>query len=290
METEWNYVGTQRNATFNNLPKRKYIFRGKSTNSDGEWVNNEKQITIIKQPSFWESIWGILFYFVIFILLTVIVAYILFVIYKLRNEIDVEQRMTNMKLRFFTDISHELRTPLTLIVSPIDNLLRKETLSDYGREQLQMVHRNTDRMLRLINQILDFRKIQSEKMKMVVEVIHVADVLEEIRMSFLHVSDDKKIRLQIKDNSHNAHLCVDKDKFEKIFFNLTSNAFKFSHDEDQIDIIINDDAESVSVTMRDKGAGISKERLKLLFNRFESYVSASNFGFQASTGIGLSLT
>ncbi|MFT3753132.1 MAG: two-component regulator propeller domain-containing protein [Paludibacter sp.] len=295
LEKGWNYVDNQRIATYTNLPKGEYIFRVKSTNADGEWVNNEKTIVIVKLPSFWESAWGVFFYFVSFIVLSVVVAYILFVIYKLRNEIDLEQRISNMKLRFFTDISHELRTPLTLIASPVDNLMRNEPLSDQGREQLQMVQRNTDRMLRLINQILDFRKIQNKKMKLVIEVIRVTDFLEEIRMSFLNSSDEKKIKLHISDHSNNAQLCVDKDKFEKIFFNLISNAFKFSPAENKIDIIITENTENVTITVQDRGMGISQEKLKFLFNRFESFalsnnLLSNNLSFQASTGIGLSLT
>lgn len=290
LEKNWNYVNNLRTANYTNIPKGKYIFRVKSTNADGEWVNNEKSITIIRLPSFWESAWGAFFYFVIFILFSLVVAYILFIIYKLRDEVDFEQRINNIKLRFFTDISHELRTPLTLIASPIDNLLRKEPLTSSVREQLQMVQRNTDRMIRLINQILDFRKVQNKKMKLIIEVIAVGDFMEEIRMSFQQVSDEKKIKLQITDNTSNTQLCVDKDKFEKIFFNLISNAFKFSPNKSHIDIIITDDQDSVTINIQDRGTGISKDKLKLLFNRFESFAMSNNLSFQASTGIGLSLT
>ena len=132
-------------------------------NSDGQWVSNERIFTIVKRPSFWESAWGFLFYTVMLLLLSAVVAWVLFIIYRLRNEVAVEQRITNMKLRFFTDISHELRTPLTLIASPVENILTKDDTPATIREQLQVVKRNTDRMLRLINQILDFRKIQNKR-------------------------------------------------------------------------------------------------------------------------------
>ena len=290
LETNWNYVGNQRTANFINLPKGRYVFHVKSTNAEGEWVNNEKTIVIVKLPSFWESIWGLFFYFVIFALLSALTAYILFVIYKLRNEIDIEHRITNMKLRFFTDISHELRTPLSLIVSPIDNILKKESLSENAKEQLLVVQRNTNRMLRLINQILDFRKIQNKKMKLIIEVINVADFLDEINMSFKKLAEDRSIQLKITDYTNNVQLWVDKDKFEKIFFNLLSNAFKFSPVENKIDIVVSDDPESVTIAIKDCGIGITKDKLKLLFERFESFATTSNVPFQASTGIGLSLT
>jgi signal transduction histidine kinase/CheY-like chemotaxis protein/ligand-binding sensor domain-containing protein len=288
-ENEWNYVGNQQIATYTNLPKGKYVFHVKSTNSDGEWVNNEKTITIIKEPSFWESVWGFLFYILLFALLLVLTTYILFTIYRLRNDISVEHRITNMKLRFFTDISHELRTPLTLIASPVENILKKENLSDNVKEQLQIVQRNTDRMLRLINQILDFRKVQNKKMNLIIEAVNVSDFVAEISVNFKKLAEDKNINLQIVNKTDNAQIWVDKDKFEKIIYNLLSNAFKFSQSKNRIEIILNEETDVVVITIKDQGIGISKDKMKLLFERFESFAS-SNTAFQASTGIGLSLT
>ncbi|MDD4990851.1 MAG: two-component regulator propeller domain-containing protein [Paludibacter sp.] len=288
-ENEWNYVGNQQIATYTNLPKGRYIFHVKSTNSDGEWVNNEKTIVIIKQPSFWESIWGLLFYVCLFFLLLGLTTYILFTIYRLRNEVNVEHRITNMKLRFFTDISHELRTPLTLIASPVENLLQKEIMSDNAKEQLQIVQRNTDRMLRLINQILDFRKVQNKKMNLIIEAIDVKEFVNEICISFKKLAEDKNIDLKITNKIENAQLWVDKDKFEKIIYNLLSNAFKFSQSKNTIEIILSDESNVVVITIKDQGIGISKDKMKLLFERFESFAS-TNTAFQASTGIGLSLT
>ncbi len=289
-EEDWNYVGNQRIATYTNLPKGEYVFRVKSTNGDGVWVENERSLIIKKLPSFWESSWGILFYILLFLGITALTAYILFTIYRLKNEVDVEHRITNMKLRFFTDISHELRTPLTLIASPVENILRNETLSDPVKEQLTVVQRNTDRMLRLINQILDFRKIQNKKMKLMIEEIQTGSFIKEICESFSKLAEERKINFVVYDESHDVKLWVDKDKFEKIFFNLLSNAFKFTLPDNPIEVIISEEKETVSITVRDRGTGISKDRLKLLFNRFESLASASVSSFQPGTGIGLSLT
>ena len=102
-----------------------------------------------------------------------VVVYIVIRITNLQRRVDFEQQISNLKLRFFTDISHELRTPLTLITSPIDEVISNEKLSDVGMENMQVAKRNADRMLRLINQILDFRKIQNDKMKVLVEQVDV---------------------------------------------------------------------------------------------------------------------
>jgi len=288
-EKEWNYVHDQRIATYTNLPKGKYVFRVKSTNAEGVWMENERNITIIKQPSFWESYWGYLFYFIIFLGLAALAIYILSTIFRLKTDVEVEHRITNLKLRFFTDISHELRTPLTLIASPIENVLRTEPLSESAKDQLTIVQRNTDRMLRLITQILDFRKIQNKKMKLLVEAILPGKFIKDICQSFSKLAEEKKINFEVIDESNNASLWVDKDKFEKIFYNLLSNAFKFTQPGNPIQVIVSDEKETVSITVKDKGMGMSKDRLKLLFNRFESLAS-SNVSFQEGTGIGLSLT
>ncbi|MFT3753133.1 MAG: two-component regulator propeller domain-containing protein [Paludibacter sp.] len=289
-ENDWNYVGTQHIATYTNLPKGKYVFHVKSTNSDGEWVENEKTIEIVKEPSFWESAWGLLFYAVLFVLLLGLTSYILFTIYKLRSEVSIEQRITNMKLRFFTDISHELRTPLTLIASPIESLLRKEPLSAQATEQLLIVQRNTSRMLRLINQILDFRKVQNKKMNLIIEQVDVAEFVTEICENFSKLAEEKQMNLKITDQTNNAQLWIDKDKFEKILYNLLSNAFKFSQAQNTVEVIFAEDAGHIFISIKDQGIGISKDKLKLLFERFESFASSSGMTFQASTGIGLSLT
>ena len=155
------------------MPKGDYVFKVRSTNAEGVWTENTRLLDIEVLPSFWETPFAY-FLYVLFVLLIIVTAvYILFTIYRLKHEVSVEQQMTNMKLRFFTDISHELRTPLTLISGPVEYVLSNKRLPADVREQLQVVERNTNRMLHLINQILDFRKIQNKKMKMQVQRVDV---------------------------------------------------------------------------------------------------------------------
>lgn len=288
LEDHWNYVEEQRVARYNKIPNGTFILHVKSTNSDEVWVDNEKTIKIIRKPSFWESNWGVVFYMAVILLLSVTVSYIFFIIYRLRNEVAVEHRISEMKLRFFTDISHELRTPLTLIISPIDNLLKKEVFTKSAKDQLLVVQKNTHRLLKLINQIMDFRKIQSNKMKLFIEAIDVTHYMNDICTGFKKLAEEQNIKLTIIDRSNNAQLWIDKDKFEKIFYNLLSNAFKFSRGNSEIKVEIIEEKEQVRITVQDQGIGISKDRLKLLFNRFES-LATTKPAFQTSTGIGLSL-
>ncbi|MBN2167282.1 MAG: response regulator [Marinilabiliaceae bacterium] len=289
IDTDWNYVGKQRVARYFNLPKGEFTFHVKSTNSDGEWCDNVRSIKIVKKPSFWESPWGFGFYIITFLLLTGIVSYVILIIYKLRNEIAFEQKISEMKLRFFTDISHELRTPLTLIISPISNILKREHLTDTVKEQLQIVQENTNRLLRMINQLLDFRKIQNEKMKLQVEPVIIKNLITEICHSFKNIADDKGIKILLFDSSFNSKIWIDKDKVEKVFFNLISNALKYSRHNDTVTIELIEQTNKLIIEIKDQGQGIAKDKIKLLFNRFESFASVTS-PFSPSTGIGLALT
>ena len=216
-DKEWTYVDKQRAATYTNLPKGDYVFRVKSTNSDGVWVSNERSIKITIEPSFWETPWAYMLYFLLILGLILIAVYILFTIYRLKNEVSVEQQVSDIKLRFFTDISHELRTPLTLISGPVEFVLKNSKLPEEAREQLDLVKRNTDRMLRLVNQILDFRKIQNRKMKMKVQEIDVVRFTHRIMESFESMAEDHNIDFVLENEKPQMMLWADMDKLEKIF-------------------------------------------------------------------------
>lgn len=114
-DPEWIFIDKQRNATYTNLPKGDYVLKVRSTNSDGVWVDNERTLKVTILPSFWETAWAMLLYILIMMGVIFVAVYILFTIYRLKNEVTVEQKISDIKLRFFTNISHELRTPLTLI-------------------------------------------------------------------------------------------------------------------------------------------------------------------------------
>lgn len=214
-DKEWNYVGKQRTATYTNLPKGKYVFRVKSTNGAGIWVENEHSLNITVKPSFWETTYAFILYILVFIAVLLGGAYILFLIYRLKHEVSVEQQVTDMKLRFFTNISHELRTPLTLIEGPLEFILKRSDLSKEVREQLQVVERNTHRMLRLVNQILDFRKIQNHKMKLCVEQIDIVSFVHKIMENFESVAESNKIDFMFESEQPVLKLWVDADKVEK---------------------------------------------------------------------------
>ena len=249
---------------------------------------NEHSLKITVKPSFWETPYAYVLYVVAFMLVLLGGAYILFLIYRLKHEVSVEQQVTDMKLRFFTNISHELRTPLTLIEGPLEYILRRADLNKEVREQLQVVERNTHRMLRLVNQILDFRKIQNHKMKLCVEQVDIVAFVRKIMENFESVAESNKIDFIFESEQDELKLWVDADKVEKIVFNLLSNAFKYTQPGKTITVFIHDNEGSVTVGVQDQGIGIPESRKNSLFVRFETLLDKNLFN-PNSSGIGLSL-
>ena len=287
-ENDWITLQGEPRVTYTNLPKGEYVFEVKSTNGDGVWVDNARRIKIEILPSFWNSNWGYTLYITGILLLMCLIFYLQFVFFRLKNKVTLEQKMSNLKLRFFTDISHELRTPLTLIASPVEYLVKQTELPPVAREQLEMVQRNVDRMLRLVNQILDFRKIQNNKMKLKIERLRIGEFTAQVCESFMTIAGEKEISFRFHDHSDGINIWADKDKVEKILFNLLANAFKFTPTGKSIEVELTRNEQSVSIRVQDEGVGMAPEKLSRLFERFDS---ADNYeGFQPGTGIGLSLT
>ena len=287
-DKNWTFADKQRTATYTNLPKGKYTFKVRSTNSDGVWVDNVRSLSIEILPSFWETPFAY-FLYVLGVLIVIFTAvYILFTIYRLKHEVNVEQQVSDIKLRFFTNISHELRTPLTLISGPVEQILKSPTLPADAREQLIVVERNTNRMLRLVNQILDFRKIQNNKMRLQVEKIDVVEFVRKVMANFDSLAEGNQIDFVLEVEKEPLYLWLDVDKFEKILFNLLSNAFKYTSNGKMIRVFVREDENTVSVGVQDQGIGIAENQRKSLFVRFENLVDRNLFK-HASTGIGLSL-
>lgn len=303
-DQEWNYIGNQRIATYTNLPFEEYTLRVRSTNADKVWVENTRSLQIEILPPFWLTGWAYALYILTALALLYFGFRLFFNFYRLRNEVKVEHAVTEMKLRFFTDISHEIRTPLTLISSPVEHLLENGRLNESERSTLNLVKTNTDRLLRLVNQLLDFRKIQNRKMKMYIEPVELAPFAASVCGNFVREAEERDIRFAFQDYSDEEKVWVDKDKLEKILFNLLSNAFKFTPNGRVISCTVGNDINEMTVTIRDEGSGIPPEILKNLFVRFEStdreWHNSGEKGILpdpvslkpriSGTGIGLSLT
>ena len=283
-DEDWVYMQKQRIANYTNLPKGNYVFCVKSTNSDGVWVDNQRRLHIIVLPSFWETHWAYMLYVIIFALLLMGGVYILSTIYRLKHKVELETQLSEMKIRFFTDISHEIRTPLTMITAPVDYLVHDKNTPPEIRKQLGFVARNTQRMLHMVNQVLDLRKFQHLKLR--VEEIKIADFTGNICKSFDEIAEKQRISFQFIDQSENSTVWADRDCLEKMIFNLLSNAFKYTPAGKNITLRIVGSNESVNLLVEDEGKGIAKDKVEQIFTRFAAFNDDKG---KPSTGIGLNM-
>lgn len=288
LETEWNYVGKNHSVSYANLPKGEYLFQVMSTNSDGVWIGNIRELPLHVLPKFRETTLAKLLFTFILLLLIGLILYILIYISRLRYKVNFEKQLSDIKLRFFTDISHELRTPLTLIAAPMSEILAQDEITPKTRAFLNIVNNNVMRMTRLVNEILDFRKIQSRKMRLLVEQVELVDLVRKVMSDFELIREEKNIDFRLESQGPDKlFVWIDRDKFEKILFNLLSNAFKYTANGKSIVVQLSENKDNVIIHVIDQGVGIQKDKLANLFDRFESY--AAYDPMQPSSGIGLSL-
>lgn len=285
----WNEVGKQRKATYTNLKPGRYRFVARSTNAEGVWTNNNKSVIVVVEPSFWQTGWALLMYIVLIGLLLYGIYRFVKMYTHLRQEMQVEQKVTDIKLRFFTNISHELRTPLTLITGPVENILKNEKLTPNVRTQLEIVRSNSHRMLRLINQILDFRKIQNQKMRLRVQYVQMDKLAMDVCANFRKEAFDKQIQFDIINNAPKIMAWVDKEKVDTILFNLLSNAFKFTPSGKSVIVTIDEKPDFVLLEVSDTGVGIPNDKRSILFERFRSQNEIHSNSDTPGTGIGLNL-
>lgn len=285
-DEDWIITKDQRIANYTNLSPGEYVFRVKSTNSDGIWVENEHILNIKITPSFWQTNWAYFLYFVLFIAILYITLRTIVVFYRLRDKMKLEHEQTEMKTRFFTDISHEIRTPLTMIVSPVENIIEDKKTPYEVKKQLQLVLKNANRMLDMVNQILDFRKIQKKKLN--IQQTNIGSYITSVCDNFHETASEQKVKLNIENRAGDTKIWIDRDSIEKLIFNLLSNALKHTPSGKNINVVISyvPKDNTVLLQVKDEGRGMSKEILSKLFTRFASFNLDKN---KPSTGIGLSI-
>lgn len=284
LDQKWYKAGTNRIANYTNVPKGEYLFKVRSTNGEGVWIDNERSLPIIIKPSFWETPIAYSLYFLVFAIIIFLIDYNLLTIYQLKSKIVLEKKISDMKQKFFVDISHEIRTPLTLITAPVEYMLNDTRTPEPIKKQLTYISQNSNRMLRLVNQILDLRKLQDSKLK--VQEIDLTPFIYELYNRFSELTKENNIVFEFKNLGHNEKIWADKDSLEKIISNLLSNAFKYTPNGKSITIKLTADEKFVTISVFDKGTGISIEKQKKLFIRFMSFNQDAS---KPSTGIGLAL-
>jgi signal transduction histidine kinase/ligand-binding sensor domain-containing protein/DNA-binding response OmpR family regulator len=292
LEEQWTYTKGQTEASYTLQRPGEYLFRLKAANNDGLWNHNERQILIRVLPPPWRSGWA---YFA-YILLAVFIIIAVVRYFRLQHRLQLEEleksqreQLHQAKLRFFTNVAHEFRTPLTLILGPLETLVKAQNLGGKEHRKLLSVEHNARRLLNLVNQLLNFRKLEADHENMQAAEGNIIKFLYEIYLSFQEHARARNIDYQFISQSEAILLLYDRDKLEKVFFNLLSNAFKFTPDEGRIVLKIEDLQTTACISVRDTGKGIAPELQEQIFKRFYEKEASFHHSFKG-TGIGLAIS
>jgi len=290
-DKEWHFNGKNRIASYPNIPPGKYTFKVQTIDEANASLKSERSLEIIILPPWWQTWWAYTFYILFGIVLVYfIIRGVLFYI-KMRNDIYVEQRVSELKIKFFTNISHELRTPLTLIMGPIQELKQKQKLNEKGLQYISMIEKNAGQMLQLVNQILDFRKIQNGKMILHISQFNLNELINSFQKEFSVLSEEKEISYTFHLLDDDIPIWADKEKLEIVIRNIISNAFKFTESGGNIFITsgLTDDGLHCFVQVEDTGIGIPQNKISEIFERFFQGENSKNNNYPG-TGIGLALS
>lgn len=317
VDNEWTNIGSRNEINYANLSPGSYTFMVKAANNDGIWNENPISLKIQISPPFWKTWWAYCIYLSLLISGFIVVFYYLKLKHELESKIafkQLEQEKSDEfhkeRIQLFTNFSHEMRTPLTMILTPLLDLIDKsELLSPIYKESLQLIHKNANRLYLLVNQLMDFQKTETGKMKLNVSENDMIDFLSEIYLSFNELAKTQKINFQFENPYNQFKAYFDESLFEKVCFNLISNAFKFSKENGNVTLslkrIANESIKNMPpeaqeelkdstgdlmlISVADNGLGINEQHLKEIFTPFYQ-VQPSVKQFQPGSGIGLSLT
>lgn len=300
-DKDWISAGKEKKASYTNVTPGTYTFRVKASNNDGVWNEKGYAITIIITPPFWDTWW-----FRLLVLAALTTGVIVFYRFKRKLEIQKleeqkKEEMHQVQLQFFTNISHEFRTPLSLILGPIEKL-QKEDPHSPSNHSYKVIHRNANRLMNLITELMDFRKAELGVLKLNVMPGNLESFLQEISEEFSELADEKKINFSVQVKDIPAETWFDRQVLEKIILNLLSNSFKYTADGGTITVEAFNSLDKFTpsfqnklafqheykgnhfmyIRVADNGIGISKESIAHLFERYYK-ISETHLG----SGIGL---
>ncbi|MDR0231909.1 MAG: response regulator [Dysgonamonadaceae bacterium] len=296
-DPDWNEVGNRRMAYYTNIPPGNYTFKVKASNNDGIWNEDGTSIKITILPPVWETWWAYTLYFVFIIF----VLYLIFRYFKEKNRLNNNLRLKQVEVktkeefhqarnRLFTNFSHELRTPLTLILSPLDDIVEHEELKSDIKDRLLTMRNNSHRLLRLVNNLMDFQKNESGMLELKVSPSDMVKFVREITLSFSELALSRNINLLFYPSVESLYCLFDKNLMEKVFFNLLSNAIKNTLDNGRVEVRLNtnSDQSQLTIEIEDSGIGIPVNDLEKIFAPF--YQVSQSKHAHSGTGLGLSLS
>ena len=307
-DKDWNEPSVNRSATYTNLDPGEYNFKVKTVSIDRKESNPGPVLKIVVLPPYWKTWW-----FRSLLLISVAILIYLLIVFllnkeKLKNELKLERlnakklhEIDMMKLRFYTNISHEIRTPLTLILGPLTKLKNETIPAPDIKCHVEVMHRNAIQLHQLINQLLDFRKLETGNLKLALACGDMVSFLSEIVGSFDKYAEEKEIKLKFNSLKKEIITSFDADKLGKIMNNLLSNAFKFTGKGGKISVNLSlvfnseegelggdyQEKKMIEITVKDTGIGIADTNLEKIFIRFFQVDDGIK---QTGTGIGLALT
>ncbi len=289
-DPEWNLAGKSNWASYSNVPTGHYKFQVKAYVGNVAAADEGLSVDVVILPPIWLTWWAKCLYVLLVGALLLVAWRIVDSMQRMRRESKMEQEMTDMKLQFFTNVSHELRTPLTLILGGIEDVRKHEELTPRGGTSLNLAYKNARRMLTLINQLLDFRKIVKNKMELKIARVNLVQLVEDAMDDFREMASERHIELLFTVSNRSILVWIDLERIESVVYNLLSNAFKFTRNGGRIEMVltVNESEGSVSMTVRDNGIGIAKEQQGSIFERFHQ-ASRSVVGDMKGSGIGLAL-
>ena len=293
-DENWNHILKAREITYSNLPHGKYIFRVKGSNNDGVWNETGDYLQIIIRPPFWLSKWAYVCYTLL------IIAFLLYFLSYYKKRIDrknsrkqilfetrKEKEIYHAKIDFFTNVAHEVRTPLTLIKGPLEYILNNTTDEKELRSNLLIMEKNTDRLLSLINQLLDFRKTETKGFSLSFTRENVCDILHSVYVRFKPVAERKSIRVDIEGDDRPVFADLDKEALTKIISNLFTNAVKYA--ENTIIVEVKELPDNrFSIRVNNDGPLIPPELREKIFEPFFQ-INKEERVKRSGSGIGLAL-
>ncbi|GAB4014588.1 two-component regulator propeller domain-containing protein [Spirosoma migulaei] len=304
LDKDWVYSGNQATATYTNLPPNTYTFVVNASNTSGVWSPNIHSLRLIIEPPIWATWWAYTLYGLL--LIGALVLYLRVRIRRIQQKSQMELReqesiqlkhLDAVKTRFFANITHEFRTPLTLILTPLEQVLNDTTNSPY-HSRLTLIYRNANRLLRLINELLDLAKLDAGNLTITPTPADLPEFIRRIVTVFTEEAQRKHILLQLTDQFKQPYYWFDPDKIEKILSNLLSNALKFTEENGSVNVLIHVEpidptvassakTDLVRLTVHNTGSKIPDQKLPRIFDRF--YQADPLEGAMGGSGIGLAL-
>ena len=290
-EPYWNFLTEgQNNIYLTELSKGDYELEVRASNGDGTWSEHITTIFIHRLPAWYESWWAFVVYFVALGAVAILLIYRYIGYQRKRQLQQMEEQLSQMKYRFFTNVSHELRTPLTLIITPLESIINKMHDTNL-KPQLESVNRNARNLLNIVNQLLDFRKIEMKGEELCLTKGDIDTFLRSVYENFLLLANEKKLQLTYTSALHAYYTFFDSGKLHKVVNNLLSNAIKFTPENGHITLTLGketrEDGEYISISVADTGRGIPENELPLIFEKFRQGTFSGSRG--TGSGIGLYL-